>query len=200
MKIFNFIQGLFFIPFLILASENENNLTWIENNLNSVLDSLQIAKYADLEHSELNLSNVKGEKYGFLKNHLIKYLSGVATGHQRAADSVVIQIEQFDVAIVYEQSSQGFLDLETETIRKNRILLSGWLETKSENPLIVSLNTKKTFSEKLATDNIRQLEESPYSFTKGMLTEASLWVNVVEPVMVSSAVAFLVYLFFSVRS
>ena len=200
MKIFNFIRGLFFIPFLILASENENNLTWIENNLTSIFDSLKIAEYADLDHSELDFKNIKGEKFGFLKNQVISYLAQKNSGGQGFKDSVLIQIEQFDVAIVYEQSSQGFLDLETGTKRKNRILLAGWLETKSANPQRVSLNTKKTFVEKLTTDNFRQLEESPYTFTEGSTIEVSLWVNVVEPVMVSSAVAFLVYLFFSVRS
>ena len=44
------------------------------------------------------------------------------------------------------------------------------------------------------------LEKSPYKFTKGKTKELSMWEEIVEPVMVFSSVAVIVYLFFSVRS
>ena len=199
MKIASFIHGLFFIPFLILASDHENNLTWIENNLDSIFDSLKIAEYANPQNTVLDFGQVSGEKFGFIRNQVIKYISS-QSDTDLAADSVLIRIEQFNVEIVYLQKSVGLFNLGTETIRKNKIDLAGWVDIKSDNPQLKSLNIKRTFSEKLTTQNITELEESPYTFTKGILREASLWVNVIEPVMVISAVSLLVYLFFSVRS
>lgn len=198
-KIAYFIIGLFFIPFLILASENENNLTWIENNLNSIFDSLQIAEYSNLEKTELEFANVSGEKFGFLKSQLSGYIDekGISLSE---ADSIVLRIEQFDINIVYQQYSAGFLNLETETVRNNNIVLAGWLETKSGNSVLKSLNIKKTFSEKLTTNNTAQLEQGPYFFTRGRAVELSIWEKVVEPAMVSISVAAMVYMFFSVRS
>ena len=199
MKIVHFIIGLFFIPFFILASENENNLTWVENNLNSIFDSLKITKHSSLENTELDFGKVSGDKFGFIKNQVVKYFESKGTDHVKT-DSVLLRIEQFDIEIVYQQSSFGFLNLDTETVRKNTISLAGWLENKSNNSVIKSLNIKKTFSEKLTTNNISKLEESPYSFTKGNTYELSLWTNIVEPLMAVSSVAVIVYLFFSVRS
>jgi hypothetical protein len=198
-KIFYFFSGLFFIPFLIFASENESNLVWIENNLDSIFDSLEIAPYSNLEHAELEFGKISGEKFGFLKSQLIRYLD-VHGLDDKAADSVLIRIEQFNIDIVYQQYASGFLGMGSEIVRKNTILLKGWLEKKAAPSVIRSLNVEKTFDQKLATDNTAQLEESPYSFTRGRMIELSLWKNVVEPVMVSVSVATLVYLFFSVRS
>jgi len=199
-KIVHLIIGLFFLPFLLLASENENNLTWIENNLNSIFDSLKIADHSTLENTELDFGKVNGDKFGFIKNQIIKYYDSEDINNHAKKDSVLFRIEQFDIEIVYEQSSAGFLNLETKTVRKNTINLAGWIENKSNNSVIKSLNIYKTFSEKLTTNNISQLEESPYSFTKGETNELSLWVNIIEPAMVISSVAVVVYLFFSVRS
>jgi len=196
----NFIVGLFFFPFLIIASENVNNLTWIENNLNSIFDSLGIAEYSDIRNTELEFGNVSGEKFGFLKNQLISYLNSKSADSLLKNDSVLIRIEQFDIDVVYLENSQGFLNLETETVRKNDIKLAGWLESKTDHSVKKSLNVNKVFSEKLTTDNISELEQSPYRFTYGKTEEFSLWKSTIEPVMVFASVAVIVYLFFSVRS
>jgi hypothetical protein len=199
-KIVNFIIGLFFFPFLIIASENENNLTWIENNLNSIFDSLGIAQYSVLKNTELDFGKVNGEKFGFIKNQVIKYFDSKKNARPVERDSVLFRIEQFDINVVYVESSAGFLNLETETVRKNIIHLAGWLETKSDHSVKKSLNINKTFSEKLTTDDISELEQSPYVFTKGKTEKLSLWKNIIEPAMVLTSVAVIVYLFFSVRS
>lgn len=199
-KIIQLFIGLVVIPFSILAAEKENNLHWIENNLVSIFDSLKIAEFANVEDIELDFSRVRGEKFGFIKNQVIKYINTKKTTAPVNLDSILFRIEQFDTRLVYQQSSTGFLNLGTEYTRENIVILSGWLEDKSENRILRSLNIKKTFSEKLGSENFTELEQSPYNFTKGEKEELSIWAEIVEPALVISSVGIIVYLFFSVRS
>lgn len=195
-----FFLSFFLLPVLLPASENVNNLKWIENNLTSIFDSMDIAGFSDLKNTELEFGKVSGDKYGFLKNLLIKYFDTKKNNDIFKKDSTILRIELFDSKIVYEQSSTGFLNLETEYHRKNKIVLEGWLENKSNHKILKSIEINKTFSELLNTDNFSMLEESPYDFTRGETIKLSLWQEVIEPAMVFVSVSVIVYLFYTVRS
>lgn len=199
-KIIYYFLGLLLIPVLSSASNNVNNLQWIENNLVTIFDSVNVAGYSDLANTEFEFGSVYGDKFGFIESQLIKYFdaSNSAVNHQE--DSTLLRIELFDTGIVYVQKSTGFLNLETEYIRKNNITLTGWLENKKNHEILLSVDVNKTFSELLYADKFTELEKSPYSFTKGTTTELSLWQEVLEPVMVVTSVAVIVYLFYTVRS
>ena len=199
-KIIYYFLGIFLFPVLLSASNNVNNLQWIENNLVTIFDSVNVSGYSNLANTEFEFGSVYGDKFGFIESQLIKYFDANKTSGAHQQDSTLLRIELFDTGIVYEQKSTGFLNLETEYIRKNKITLTGWLENKKNHEILLSLDVNKTFSELLNTDNFSELEESPYSFTIGTTTELSLWQEVLEPVMVVTSVAVIVYLFYTVRS
>ncbi|MCB0283741.1 MAG: hypothetical protein KDF60_14235 [Calditrichaeota bacterium] len=192
-----FLSLLMLIP--SQASEDQNNLKWIENNLITVFDSLALKKIISKEEAaNIEFGVVSGEKKGFLKNTLIQWLEQGNPPEKLKSESK-IYVEQFNIRIVYQQEATGFLGLSTEYVRKNNIVLSGWIGNADGSKLKV-LNINKEFSEKVKTDNLAELEESPYSFTRGNTQELSIWTSTIEPVMAISSVAIIVYLFFSVRS
>ena len=186
------------LPLLLSGQEPITNIEWIEKNVTSILDSINIAESISDRIVKIELGAVKGEKNGFIKSHLLSFLD-VNSSKTVEKNFINLHIEQFNTTIVYEQNSDGFLNLGSSYIRKNRIELVGWLE-EFESPIIKSFNVNKVFSEKLKIDNLQHIEKSPYSFTKGESKELSLWTSTIEPVLVGSSVAFIVYLFFSVRS
>jgi hypothetical protein len=188
------------IPFILFASEDSGNQVWIEKNLITVFDSLGINNITVSDTVNLDFGVVEGEQKGFLKNLLIHYLEHYVVSTNPNSDKTTIRIEQFETGIVYEQNSKGFLGLETETIRENKISISGWIENIDDKKIQKSIILNKIFTDTLETGNITNLENSPYSFTKGIMNKHSLWTKIVEPVLVVSSVATIVYLFFTVRS
>ncbi|KAA3614155.1 MAG: hypothetical protein D8M58_18345 [Calditrichaeota bacterium] len=174
------------------------NIVWIEKNINSILDSLKIEKSINGSTIEIKLGVVKGEKKGFIKNQVLSYLSKKQSEKKLETFSK-FHIEQFNTTIVYEQNSDGFLNLNTYYLRKNKITFSGWIED-STSKTIKSFNINKVFSNELKIENLEQIEVSPYSFSKGEIKDLSFWTSTLEPILVGGSVAVIVYLFFSVRS
>lgn len=180
------------------SSEIKNNLQWIESNLAQVFDSLQFdSRITKAAAANINFGAVKGEYKGFLKNNLINWLE--KNTNSDPGPGKKLSVEQFNIQIVYEQNSSGFLGLGTTYYRRNQIVLQGWIAEES-GAEIDAIQFKRDFVQKLETDDFTELEESPYSFTRGKTLELSMWTKTIEPVMALSAVAVIVYLFFSVRS
>lgn len=189
----NFIQ----VP--LHASDDQKNLDWIESNLIAIFDSLELQQTISKESvANIEFGVVTGEKKGFLKNTLIQWLQRKNLSENHNTESK-IYVEQFNIGIVYQQETTGFLGLSTEYIRKNKLLLSGWIE-KADGSKLNVLNINKELSEKVKTDNLTELEDSPYSFTRGTVKDLSSWTSTIEPVMALGSIAIIVYLFFSVRS
>lgn len=196
------ILRLFFLilipPLLLFSQEPITNIEWIEKNLYSIFDSLNVKESVNDRIVKINFGVVKGEKRGFIKSKLLSYLTHkIPDGDQ--TNFINFHVEQFNIAIVYEQNSGGFLLFDTYYLRKNRITFIGWIEDFEDKP-IQSFNINKVFSEKLNIDNLSQIEESPYSFVKGETKELSFWTNTLEPILVGGSISVIVYLFFSVRS
>lgn len=188
------------MPFLLLAEENKSNLEWIESNLSSILDSLQISDFCDSENTTLDFGVIKGEQFGFVKSRIIEFLEENKNKTSFQSDSILLRIEQFSTRIVYVQKSTGFLNLSTQYSRKNLIVLTGWLEDQTNNKILKSLDVNKIFVQKINADDFTSLEKSPYQFTRGTTEELSVWHKTIEPVMVVTSFAVIIYLFFSVRS
>jgi len=196
------INKLFFLvilfPLLSSGQEPISNIDWIGKNIHTILDSLDVKKSFNNRSLKIDFGAVKGEKKGFIKSQVLSHLNQVIPGEEEN-NFISFHIEQFNTSIVYEQNSDGFLSLNTYYLRKNNITFIGWIENEASKP-IKSFNINKIFSEKLDIDNLREIEESPYSFSKGETRDLSLWTSTIEPILVGSSIAVIVYLFFSVRS
>ena len=181
------------------ASNDLNNLQWIEKNLMAAFDSVGLDQYLTAAAiSDMQFGSVKGELKGFLKYTFIKWYDQKIQS-QDSTKANDLWIEQFGTGVVYEQYGEGFLNLGTGYIRKNILTLKGWIQDRDKKN-VVPLDIQKTISQKLETDNLTILDESPYNFTHGETKELSIWSSTVEPALAISSFAFIVYLFFSVRS
>jgi len=190
--------ALISLPLTLSATDNSTNILWIEGNLVSIFDSVEIKNVLNSNHYKVELGAVQGEKAGFIKKNIIHYLQ---SNKQKVESKNIykVWIEQFDVSIVYQQFSSGFLGFSSDENRENRVIITGWIE--DENSTILhSFNVTKIFKEKLITEDKQYLESSPYIFSRGETRELSIWSEIVEPTIVAGSIAGLVYLFFSVRS
>ncbi len=197
-KISKIVYLLLIIPMLSLAQSPQRNYDWIESNVIELLDSLQVKESIGEKSFTINLGAVKGEQKGFIKNLLLRYFEN-NLGNPVGDNAPIIHIEQFNTGIVYEQKSYGFLNLGTNYLRKNNIVLNGWIENENSRP-VRSFSINKIFKEEIEGDDFSTLEESPYRFTKGQTKDLSFWTSTLEPVMVGATIGVVVYLFFSVRS
>lgn len=200
MKIIIVVACIVLVSGFCFAGDQEGNLKWIENNIDSIFDSLKINEVASLEDTKIEIGAVQGEQAGFIKNKIIKFLDKNKrqdTGKQPI--DKIFRVEQFATEIVYHENSYGFLNLQTGFQRENHINFNGWIEDES-GKILISIKVNKTIADSLFIDNIPEIEKSPYSFTRGRTKNLALWNKVVEPVLVSGTVGLMVYLLFTVRS
>ncbi len=198
MKILNFFFFIILVPLFLFGQKPINNIEWIEKNVSSIFDSLDIKESISNKNLKIDFGAVKGEKKGFIKSQILNYLN-IELQDNKEESSINFHIEQFNTTIVYEQNSDGFLGFNTYYFRKNRIRFIGWIDDSANMP-VKSFNINKVFSEKLDKVNLTKIETSPYSFSKGKIKDLSFWASTFEPILVGGSIAAIVYLFFSVRS
>ncbi len=197
-----FIVVIFYIvavPVFCFPGQQDNNLDWLEKNIDSILDSIEISEIISLNNTKFEFGAVPGEQIGFIKNKIIKYLEEKKNQPISETSVNIFKVEQFNTSIVYQENSTGFLNLNTGYKRLNYIIFDGWVED-TNGKILKSFKVKKTVTDSLEVENISRLEQGPYSFTRGKTKDLALWNTVVEPVLISGSIGLLVYLLFSVRS
>ena len=204
--ILNLINRVFFfvlifadIGLLLSAENNLSNLNIIEKELQNALDSTLQAVIQGGEELELVFNDISDEKKAFLKTFFIDYLTKKEVTVRIDSAALNLEIEQFDVKIVYNETSAKVWGISDVFDREIVIILKGVIEDQKNNKLH-SLSVDKISADKISSKNIKNIENSPYSFTRGRLLKKSSWTNFVEPVVVSISAATIILLFFILRT
>jgi hypothetical protein len=182
----------------VYAEKQSPNINWIEKNLISIFDSLHIPAAVEQDSIIIQTGAVYGDEQTFIKGFVIKFLASRVSPDSQKKQVKIFHIEQFVTDIVYLQRSSGFLYLQTDIDRINNIKFTGWIEDK-KGTVLQSIDIQRKFVEKSISGE-SGLEKSSYSFSRGKTVELSLWTQIVEPVIVVSALTTMAYLFFKVRS
>ena len=199
MKIIIAIFYIALVPIFCFPGDQDNNLEWIEKNIDSILDSIKISEITNLNNTKLEFGAVHGEQIGFIKNKIIKYLEEKKNQPNSERSDKIFKVEQFNTEIVYQENSTGFLNLEIEYTRINYINFDGWIED-TNGKIFRSFKVKKTVTDSITVESISSLEKGPYSFTRGKTKNLAIWSTLIEPILIGGTVGLMVYLLFSVRS
>ncbi len=202
----NFIHRVFFFAalfgtavLLFSAEEDIPNLSVIENQLQSRLDSTLQSALRQGDEIKIVFDHVSNEKKAFLKTFFTDYFAEKKVKVRIDSAAVKVIIEQFDVKIVYKETSAKVWGVSSELNRQIVVNLRGVVEDRKSD-VIRALHVDKTYMDKISTENVKDIEKSPYSFTTGRLLKKSSWTNLVEPVVVSVSAAVIILLFFVLRT
>lgn len=147
----------------------------------------------------IQFGKVDGEKRGFINQLLLEYLTKQSRWSVGAENGGILHLEQFDSRIVYAQSPSGWLGWQGKLQRRHQLFLQGFLENENGN-ILKTWNFDTVLTDTIPENIVQRLENDPYLFTKGSYSEPGSWKKVIEPVMVTAALATLVFLFFTIRS
>ncbi len=198
-------RTFFFILFLSVlnltarAGENRSNLGVIENELKSALDSVLQKILPGGDEIEIVFKNISDEKIAFLKTYLVDYLENKKNIVRIDTADYKIIIEQFTVAIVYEETNAKFWGVSDELNRQIIVTLRGVIES-FKNHRFYALRIDRKYNDKISLHNKQTIENSPYSFSRGKLLRRSSWKSVIEPVVVSISAVTIILLFFVLRT
>ncbi len=198
-------RTFFFILFLSVlnltarAGENRSNLGVIENELKSALDSVLQKILPGGDEIEIVFKNISDEKIAFLKTYLVDYLENKKNIVRIDTADYKIIIEQFTVAIVYEETNAKFWGVSDELNRQIIVTLRGVIESFKDHRFY-ALRIDRKYNDKISLHNKQTIENSPYSFSRGKLLRRSSWKSVIEPVVVSISAVTIILLFFVLRT
>lgn len=82
------------------------------------------------------------------------------------------------------------------SVERNILIEGSFLFTGTKSELI---SFDKTYSDVIAYNSIKEIEDVSLPFTKGEIPEVPLFSSILEPAIVVGSAAIIVYLFFSVR-
>ena len=184
---------------MLSAEDNLSNLNVIEKELQNALDSTLQTVIQNGDELEIVFNKISDEKGAFLKTFFIDYLTKNEVTVRIDSAALRLEIEQFDVNIVYNETSAKMWGTSDVFDRQIVIKLKGVIDDQKSNQFR-SLNVDKKFTDKISSKNMKAIENSPYSFTAGRLLKKSSWTNFVEPVVVSISAATIILLFFILRT
>ncbi len=172
-----------------------SNIKVIDRLLLVSFDSLEIEKPVD----HFSFGALQGQQRGYLQNYLVHYFNPEAQIGNLKNGTAELHVEQFETDIVYVPRF-SLLPWRSDSLQRHvHISLTGWVKSSGTDPL-VAINFTRSFMDKIISGEREKAEKSNYLFSRGRLQDQGVWSKVTEPLLVVSAVAGMVYLFFTVRS
>jgi len=114
-------------------------------------------------------------------------------------EGTVVELTAFDVVIVYSRpKSNGFFS-DDSVQRRIVVQLEGQAFAQPGGKLLAAVKIEQAQEDRIKYRQIDKLEQSPYSFSKGVRAGLSSMDKIIEPALIVSGLAVIFYLFFSQR-
>jgi len=113
---------------------------------------------------------------------------------------LVLTIDQFSVHVKYSKPFEKTLLGESYVGREITTEIRGQLYLKRSALILAAIDENIKLSDEIPSAEITRIEDTNYSFSQGERKGYSFWDKVFEPVIVVSAVAIVVYLFYTQRT
>ena len=178
------------------AQSELSNLTLAEQMYTQVIDSLLVG----VPEPELNVSGLSADMQTFLRSGWIQYWASKTSIPVQDSTKSVFNMDKCNISITYHEDAWKLTGFKKQFKREFTISLRGWLEEKQSKKVLKSFLVQKTKMGFIEQEEMHQVENSPFIFTKGRMQTKSLWTRYIEPVLVTVSVVTMVYLFFSVRT
>ena len=115
-------------------------------------------------------------------------------------EGLVLTINLCEANVIYSKPyEKSFLD-ENFVQRKIHINIKGQLYSIRSDRILKAIEKKLEYTDEIPYKIIAQLENSSYSFCKGIREGYSIWDKLYEPALAIASVAIIVYLFFTQRT
>jgi hypothetical protein len=188
---------------LCLSSPGQNmlsNLQFLEKEITATLDSLEYFRMHPRDSISIELDALQGDSYAVLNGILVRYCKD--RGYEVRLDSAVrqIRIRAFAADFRYYESPARLLGFNRAIKREVRFNLTGWIEDHALQRIAQSINIDRIAQDEIRANDVPELEESPYSSTRGTWETRSVWTRYLEPAAVILSASTIIYLFFSMRS
>lgn len=179
----------------VLGGEQLSNIKVIDRLLMVSFDSLEINRPVD----HFSFGALQDQQRSYLQNYLVHHFNTEARIGNLKNGTMELHVEQFETNIVYVPRF-SLLPWKSDSLQRHvHISLSGWVKPSGTNPL-VAINFARSYMDKIIAGEQEKVEKSNYLFSRGRLQDQGVWSKVTEPLLVLSAIAGMVYLFFTVRS
>lgn len=184
---------LFFAFVSLTFAQSRSNLEIIDSLISSIVDDISGQIKSEKIRVESNLQD------RFIENRILSsFLRKFAVFfYDSVADADIVRLDAFKSKINYVPESKGFFK---SSIVKRNIEVSLYCSAIGNGELIFSRDFKKTYSDYVKADEVKNFEDKTLNFTQGEFAGGSLTLSkVIEGIVVISSIGIAVYLLFAVR-
>lgn len=183
------------------AQQPVSNQKAIENLFFEALDSVMFEGVLQNKSLEFEFENLNDEQKAFCRSRIIKYFDLHKLQSADTAKDSRLVIQQFEPQIKYFESVGQLLGAGKKVKRQVNLKFSAYLANAkklSSNGGYWEFNLKKV--DQVDRTKIGNLEQSPFTFTRGDWASFSAWTRILQPMVIIGSMTILVYLFYSLRS
>jgi len=192
----NFLRKLFcftFLPFNFLISQKPTNFEIVDSLINSIVE--QISSQIETEKVMIQ-SNLQDK---LIENRILNaFLKKFVVFIDDSADaSGVVRLDAFKSKVYYIPESGGFLK---RSKLKRSIEIELYCSAIKNGRLVFSDNFRREFSDYVSPDDIEDIEDENFKFTRGEFVGDDLSLRkIVEGFIVASSIGIAIYLLFVLR-
>jgi hypothetical protein len=196
---FNAFFVLCFLPSLVLGQKNINIIDSLVTNIiekevlrnvSNISDTI-VFKYSGEVPEEINyLYHIAGNLLDLNSFKVYRNYS-----QELSFQGIVLEISKFSIEIHYQA-----LKRKGQVARTVNISLQGQMFQIKTGEIIRPIRKGNAYRDEITVDQIAALENSPYKFTRGSYKQYSTWETTIEPLLIVTSVAVMVFLFFMLRT
>jgi hypothetical protein len=200
------------IPFLFVICSSvpvrgQDNLSIIDSLTKTIIEEDVINYKNELPETlaiKINFSNIETVEYlrVTIGNAVTANFLQVYRNYNTLSSfqNLVLEIIRFDVDINYSKPYGKTLFGDSFSKREIYLDLFGQLYDAKSGEIKRKIESKKKYIDEINYNLIDTSEQSPYHFTKGKRLGYTNWEKFLEPTIVLTTVALVIYLFFSQRT
>ena len=180
-------------------SQISTNQQIVERKTIEVLDSIA-SKLPDSLNTitfEINPNN-REIKY-FMLNLFAHYFNKKKITVSLDSAAYKIVFENFDIITEYQETKKGMLGLSSKVKRRIFFNVDGFLVDNEVMDIIDTIQFHSIYNDVIKTSDLNLIENSKYEFCCGKMISASSWTKYIEPGIVITSIAGLVFLLFTMR-
>jgi len=199
------------IFYLFLAGSicfGQNNLAIIDS---MIIDIINESTKESIEQKKdsiiiLNINSQDNEIAGYLRlklgNFFFQNNQKVFRNfpEDSSFDGTVLEVQNFQTQIQYSEPYEKYFFGKNYVKRNILVLLTAQVYNYSNHKIIYPIESESHFNDEIEYNEIENIENSPYKFTRGILADNTLWQKILEPALVVSSVIVVLLLLFTQRS
>lgn len=206
---------LHLIKFIVFYLYCAGSVCFSQNNL-AIIDSLiieivnestkELIEQKEKNNLILDINNSDNEIAGYLRLTLGNFYSQNHKNIFRnfpvdsSFEGKVLDVRDFQIRIQYsEPYEENFLG-KTFVKRHVSVVLKAQIYNFADKKVIYPMDNEAHFKDEIEFNEIENIENSPYKFTRGELADITLWQRILEPALVVSSVIVVLLLLFTQRS